>query len=131
MRSISTILVGTCIVIIMFLVMMQTFSQAFGLFSVQEVTNEEQTGILVDVFKTNVRGVISTIRLTYATTGQIEGLVEDLQLSGISMTGNWKLDIETNEITLTNISDGKYCIKELLSSKANADFSVKNDCEGF
>jgi len=77
-------------------------------------------------FRNSVRGVFHAVELYNARTGQTSGNISDLDMSGETLTGSWS--ITNGKASLTEVTNGTYCIASLNDANKGSKFPLTKDC---
>jgi len=77
-------------------------------------------------FRNSVRGVFHAVELYHARTGRETGNIAELDLSGEPLTGSW--NIVDGKTTLTEITNGTYCVASLNDGTKGNKFPLTKDC---
>jgi len=77
-------------------------------------------------FRNSVRGVFHAVELYNARTGQTSGNISELDMSGESLTGSW--NIVDGKTTLTEVTNGTYCVTNLNDANKGSKFPLTKDC---
>jgi len=77
-------------------------------------------------FRNSVRGVFHAVELYNARTGQTSGNISELDMSGETLTGSWS--IIDGKTTLTEVTNGTYCVANLNDAGKGNKFSLTKDC---
>jgi len=77
-------------------------------------------------FRNSVRGVFHAVELYNARTSQESGTIAELDMLGETLTGSW--NITDGKTTLTEVSNGTYCVVSLNDTNKGSKFPLTKDC---
>jgi len=77
-------------------------------------------------FRNSVRGVFHAVELYNTRTGRETGTIADLDMSGEGLIGSWV--ITDGKTTLTEITNGTYCVASLNDTSKGSKFPLTKDC---
>jgi len=77
-------------------------------------------------FRNSVRSVFHAVELYNARTGRETGNIAELDMSGETLTGSW--NIVDGKTTLTEVTNGTYCVTTLNDGTKGSKFLLIKDC---